>query len=80
MTWIVTVATCVIAWYAYENHKLAREVKSASEEHQQKMNEILKSISRAIVYNANSESRNETLKEIKEQEIKERQKFVTGGK
>ena len=62
-------------------------MKSANEQHQQetnenqqKMNEILKSVSRAIAYLAGSESRREAQKELKEQEDKARRQFITQGK
>ncbi len=64
--WIVVAATVVIAGFAVTNHLLSRAIKSASEQHQKEMNEILKAIGRAIAYLANSESRRETEKELKE--------------
>ncbi len=64
--WIVVAAMVVIAGFAVANYKLSRAIKSASERHQKEMNEILKSVSRAIAYLAGSESRREVQKELKE--------------
>ena len=64
--WIVVAAMVVIAGFAVANYLLSMAIKSASKQHQKKMNEILKSISRAIAYLANTESRRETEKESKE--------------
>ena len=74
---VSALATIVIAGLAFANFLLSMATKSASEQHQKEMNEILKSVSRAIAYLAGSESRKEAEKEIKEQEAKRRKAFIT---
>lgn len=75
--WIVAIATVVIAGFAVTNYILARALKSTNEQYQQKTNDILKALARAVAYNANTESRREAQKELKELEGKAAKQFIT---
>ena len=83
---VSAIATGFIAWYAVANHRLAREVKHAGENHQQetkeilrKMNEILTALVKSNYRIANIESQKEIKKELNKGKSAA-QKFVSGGR
>lgn len=38
------IATCVIAYYAYENHRLTKKLMAKDEQHQQEVNDLYRAI------------------------------------
>jgi hypothetical protein len=74
---VSALATIVIAGLAFANFLLSMSIKSASEQHQKEMNDILKAIGSRIASLEGSESRKEAEKERKEQEGKGGKAFVT---
>jgi hypothetical protein len=86
MTYIVAIATCVIAWYAYESNKLAKknqkltnETKTANEKHQEEMNKILNALVQSNYTIGDSESRKETQVTLKKEKSAVQKKFNKKG-
>jgi len=44
LTALTTLATIVVAWYAYSNHKLTREIRGSEERHQQELSALFQAI------------------------------------
>ena len=79
-TWIVVVATCVIAWCAFENHRLANETKTANEKYIQKMNETLKELVRSNYVIESDRNRRESQKELEAARQKGAEKLLQMGR